>query len=81
MSPMRLVLAFFCAVRVAVPLVALAASGRSLPGLPFYRYEPTPGDGQGFYSAAREFMASWGRLGPARLLAVAVLLAAAGFLA
>jgi hypothetical protein len=78
---MRLALAFFCAVRVAVPLAALAASGRSLPGLPFYRYEPTPGDGQGFYSAAREFMASWGRLGAARVLAVAIVLVAAGYLA
>jgi hypothetical protein len=64
----RLALGFLCAVRVAVPLAALVASPGSVPGLPYYRYEPTPGDGQGFYSAAREFIASWGRLGPALIL-------------
>src|SRR5262249_44966003 len=44
---------------------------------PTYTYDPTPGDAQGFYSAARDLMASWGRLGPALGL-VALLLLAAG---
>lgn len=78
---MKVALALLCAVRVAVPLAALAAAGSSLPGLPLYVYEPTPGDGHGFYSAAREFMASWGRLGPAVVLAVSLALAALGVLA
>ena len=69
-------LALLCAIRVAIPLAALAASGRALPALPRYDYEPTPGDAQGFYSAAREFIASWQRLGAAGTLAVAVALLA-----
>ncbi len=59
-------------VRVAVPLVALAASGSKLPGLPRYDYVPTTGDGSGFYAATREFLASWGRLPLAVLLVLVV---------
>lgn len=71
-------LAGLCAVRVALPLAALAASPGDLPGFPRYVYEPTPGDAQGFYSAAREFIASWGRLGaPVVLVLAAALLAVA----
>ena len=72
-------LAGLCAVRVAVPLAALVASPGDLPGLPRYVYEPTPGDAQGFYSAAREFIASWGRLGAPAVLAGAVALLAVAF--
>jgi len=66
--------AVLCALRVAIPLAALAASGRALPGLPRYDYEPTPGDAQGFYSAAREFIASWQRLGAGLLVLVVLAL-------
>ena len=56
-------LAALVAVRVLVPLVALAAEGRSLRIFPRYEYEPAKGDGPGFYAAAREFIAAWPRLG------------------
>ena len=74
-------IALLCAVRVAIPLAALLASGRALPGLPRYDYEPTPGDAQGFYSAAREFIASWQRLGAGLLVVVVLALAAAAVIA
>jgi hypothetical protein len=51
------------AVRVAIPLAALAASGHALPGLPRYRYGPLSGDATGFYAAARALMASARGLG------------------
>jgi hypothetical protein len=50
------------AVRVAIPLAALASEGSSLPGLPAYRYEPIPGDAHAYYWAARELLAGVGRL-------------------
>lgn len=70
------------AIRVALPLAALAAEGSSLPGLPRYDYEPTPGDGSAYYAAAREFIASWGRLGKVgfALLALGFLVGAAALL-
>jgi hypothetical protein len=71
-----LVLGVLAAVRVAIPLVALAFSGHDLPGLPPYRYRPLNGDSFGFYAAAREFIASIGRV-PKPLLLLAVLLVAA----
>jgi hypothetical protein len=71
-------LAALAAVRVAIPLAALAASGHALPGLPRYEYEGLTGDATGFYAAARELMASWGRLGvPLLALLVLATLAAA----
>jgi hypothetical protein len=65
------------AVRVAIPLAALAASGTKLPGLPRYDYAPTTGDGSGFYAAAREFMGTWSRLPAATLACVALFVVAA----
>lgn len=73
--------AVLCALRVAIPLAALAASGRALPGLPRYDYESTPGDAQAFYSAAREFIASWQRLGTGLLVVVALALGASAVIA
>lgn len=73
-------LAALAAVRIVVPLAALAASGHKLPGLPRYDYVPFTGDSTGFYAAAREFLASWGRL-PHAVLAALVLAAAAGVIA
>jgi hypothetical protein len=72
-------LAVLAAVRVAIPLAALAASGRQLPGLPHYRYEGLTGDATGFYATSREFIASFGKLGKAGagLLALAALAAVA----
>jgi hypothetical protein len=60
------------AVRVTLPLAALAASGTKLPDLPRYDYAATTGDGSGFYAATREFLASWGRLPLAGLIGLAV---------
>jgi hypothetical protein len=54
----------------AIPLAALAASGRALPGLPRYEYEGLTGDATGFYAATREFIASPARLGALGLLAL-----------
>lgn len=71
-------LAGLAAIRVALPLVALAASGRSLPGLPRYDYEPLNGDAAGFYAEARELISA--AFGAAGAAAVA-LLAAGGWAA
>jgi hypothetical protein len=60
-------LATLAAIRVAVPLAALAASGHALPSLPRYEYDGLTGDATGFYAATREFIASPARLGPALL--------------
>ncbi|MEA2406346.1 MAG: hypothetical protein QOE69_465 [Thermoleophilaceae bacterium] len=76
---MRGALVALAAVRVVVPLAALAASGSKLPLLPRYDYVATTGDGSGFYAATREFLASWGRLGAplVALLGVATVVVAA----
>jgi hypothetical protein len=68
-------LAALVAVRLAIPLAALAASGHALPGLPRFDYVGLTGDATGFYAAIREFIASVPRLGKplAALLALAVL--------
>jgi hypothetical protein len=72
-------LAALAAIRVAIPLAALAASGHALPGLPRYEYAGLTGDATGFYAATRELIASWRRLGAPVLvlLVVATLVAAA----
>lgn len=67
-------LAVLVALRLAVPLAALAASGRDLPAIPRYDYGLT-GDATGFYAATREFLASWGRLGLPLILLVALTVA------
>ena len=67
-------LAALVALRVAIPLVALAASGHDLPGLPLYTYAPLNGDATGFYAEARELIST--AFGPAG--AAAVLLLGAG---
>ena len=66
------------ALRVAVPLVALAASGRDLGVFPRYDYEPLIGDATGFYATARELISA--AAGPAGAVAL-VLLAAGGWAA
>ena len=66
-----LALSLFVGVRLAIPLLTLAFSGHALPGLPAYRYQPLNGDSFGFYSATREFIASFARVSkPLLLLAV-----------
>lgn len=57
------ILGALIAVRIAVPLSALAASGSALPGLPRYEYVGLTGDAEGFYAATREFIAAGPRLG------------------
>ncbi|MGH3102668.1 MAG: hypothetical protein ACRDN6_01040, partial [Gaiellaceae bacterium] len=73
-------LATLGAIRVAIPLAALAAEGSSLPGLPRYDFVALTGDATGYYAAAREFMAAWGRLPPVLVAALAVAAVAAGVL-
>jgi hypothetical protein len=67
-------LAALVAIRLAVPLVALAGHGHKLPALPRWDYVAQTGDATGFYAAAREFIAAWGRL-PHALVAVLALAA------
>ncbi len=69
------------AVRVAIPLVALAASGHDVPGLPPYDYAPLNGDSFGFYAATREFISSFGRVALPVLALLALGLAVAGAVA
>jgi hypothetical protein len=64
------VLAVLACVRVAIPLAQLAHA--DLPGLPRYRWDGLSGDATGFYAAAREFIAAWGRI-PKPLLALLAL--------
>jgi hypothetical protein len=68
------------AIRVAIPLAAYADAGSGLPGLPAFtrsaRDGGLTGDATGFYAAAREFMAAWGRM-PRIVLAADVLAALA----
>lgn len=67
-------LALLAAIRVAIPLAALAHA--DLPGLPRYRRHGLSGDATGFYAAAREFIAAWTRI-PRPVLALLALAALA----
>jgi hypothetical protein len=71
-------LGFLAAIRVAIPLAAYA--GSSPPGTPAFtrpaRDGGLEGDATGFYAAAREFMAAWGRM-PRAVLALDALFALA----
>src|SRR5712672_1714374 len=73
-------LALFAAIRVAIPLAAYAAGSSRLPGIPEFTRSAAAGgltgDATGFYAAAREFMAAWGRM-PRGVLAGTVLVALA----
>ena len=68
------------AIRLAIPLAARADSGSQLPGLPRWTYRGLQGDATGFYAAAREFMAAWGRV-PRPLLVLLALAALAAAVA
>jgi hypothetical protein len=70
-------LGLLVAIRLAIPLAARADSGSQLPGLPRWTYRGLQGDATGFYAAAREFMAAWGRVPRPLLALLAVALAAA----
>jgi hypothetical protein len=69
------------AVRVAIPLAAYADAGSKLPGIPRFTRPAQDGglqgDATGFYAAAREFMAAWGRMPRPVLVLVALGLVAA----
>ena len=64
------------AVRVAIPVAALADRGSKLPGIPEFNRDPRAGglvgDATGFYAATREFMAGWVRM-PHALLGLLLL--------
>jgi hypothetical protein len=66
------VVAALAAIRVVVPLLVLA--GVAVPGTPAFAYDGLTGDATGFYAAAREFVASFGRV--TSVLVVATVLAA-----
>src|SRR5581483_8652347 len=59
-------LALLVAARLAIPIAAYVDAGTKLPGIPrFVRPHADgglQGDATGFYAAAREFMAAWGRM-------------------
>lgn len=63
-------LAALAAVRAAIPLAALVASGRQLPGFPPYRYHGLPGDANGYVDVARALISAGAGL---RLLLVPLL--------
>jgi hypothetical protein len=73
-------LGLLAAIRVAIPLAAYADASSGLPGMPAFtrsaRDGGLTGDATGFYAAAREFMAAWGRM-PRAILALDALLAVA----
>ncbi len=60
------------ALRSAVPLLALGASGHDLPGFPAYSYAPLNGDSFAYYAAAREFIATFGEIEPIVLAGLAL---------
>ncbi len=51
-------LAALAAVRAAIPLAALAASGHQLPGFPPYSYEGPRGDASGYIDTARAIISA-----------------------
>jgi hypothetical protein len=57
----RRAVALLAVLRILPALVAVAVR-RELPGMPAFHYEGPQGDNYGFYFAAREFMAAWGRI-------------------
>jgi hypothetical protein len=69
-------LALLVAARLAIPIAAYVDAGTKLPGIPrFVRPHADgglQGDATGFYAAAREFMAAWGRM-PRAVFALDVL--------
>jgi hypothetical protein len=69
------VVAALAAIRVVLPLLVLA--GVAVPSTPAFEYDGLTGDATGFYAAAREFMASFGRV-PNAVAAATVLAAVAG---
>jgi len=77
-------LGLLAAIRVAIPLAAYAERGSSLPGMPVFERSPRDGgltgDATGFYAAAREFMAAWGRM-PRAVFVLDALLALAAAVA
>ena len=72
-------LAALAAVRAAMPLAALAASGHQLPGFPPFTYHGPPGDASGYISVARAIISAGAGLGV--LLPVVFVVAAAGLVA
>ena len=73
-------LALLIVVRIAIPLAAYAAGSSRLPGIPRFTRRSQDGglmgDATGFYAAARDFMAAWGRM-PRAVLALDALFAVA----
>jgi hypothetical protein len=70
-------LGLLVAIRLALPLAAYADSGSKLPGMPRWTYAGLQGDATGFYAAAREFMAAWGRVPRPLLVLVGIAAVAA----
>ncbi len=72
----RAALLALCAVRIGIPLVALAAEGHSLHVLPRFDYGPFTGDAPAYYSTARALISALA--GPG---AIGVVIGAAGVVA
>lgn len=65
------------AFRIALPLAALAAGERGVPGQPAYDYGPYRGDATGFYAGTRELVSAVARQAPLVIAVAAVTAAAA----
>ena len=77
MTSWRGPLAALVALRLAIPLAALAASGHDLPGIPRYDYSPLNGDANDYYAAGRELISTLLRRAPlTAVLTLGVALAA-----
>jgi hypothetical protein len=68
----RAALAALVAVRVAIPVVVLAAGSRDLEVVPAYDYGPFYGDANAYYATVREFVAAVPRVGAVRLTILAL---------
>ena len=72
----RAALAACCAVRIGIPLGALAAEGHDLRAVPRYDYGPFTGDAPAYYTTARALISALA--GPAAVGLVAAVAGAAG---
>ena len=71
-----MVLGALAVAAVAIPIAALAASGRALPGLPRFEYDGLGGDASGYYAAARQFISRVAGLGSPGVAVLVLALAA-----
>jgi hypothetical protein len=78
--PRRLVtvLVGLAVARIGLALVAVAAEGTKLPGIPAYEWRGLEGDAHGYYAAAREALAAMRSPATATLVALALCIGVGG---